>query len=129
MKRVLIVIALVAVFGFAQTTNPTVPVFSPPQFSWGGPLANNVSQCKSPGTGGASICPVQNSDGSVSYWQWNGTAFALASGIPGPQGPQGPAGATGPQGPAGPVQSFAAQQCTTSNLSNSGFTASGCTEK
>lgn len=117
MKRLIIIIGLLVVFGFAQTT-PTV------SSSWNGiEEVQTVSQCALHGSDSV-LCI--GTDG-IEY-SYQGTKFVTVGGV-GATGPQGPTGATGPQGPAGPVQSFAAQQCTTSNLSNSGFTASGCTEK
>lgn len=122
MKRLLIVIALLVVFGFAQTT-PTA------SNSWNGiEEVQTVSQCVLHGSDSV-LCI--GTDG-IEYSYQGAKFVTVGSGAQGPQGipgPQGPAGATGPQGPAGPVQSFAEQQCTASNLSNSGFTASGCTEK
>jgi hypothetical protein len=82
-------------------------------------------------------CQLHNSDSVVCVatdgvaFSFQGAAFVkvASQGSPGPAGPQGPAGATGPQGPQGipgPVQSFNSLACGTSNLSNSGLTASSC---
>jgi hypothetical protein len=123
----LVVVLCLATISFAQT-------FTPPQMSWGVPVATSPSQCVAPPAHGASMCPVEVA-GAISYYFWNGSGWSLPQGTPGPQGPVGPAGpagapgAQGPQGPAGPVQSFNTVNCPVSTLSSSGFNASGCKEQ
>lgn len=71
MKQTLLIVVLLAVFGFAQTTNPSVPIFNPPQLTWSGPLATSPTQCQTPAATAASLCFVQSSTG-VAYWLWDG---------------------------------------------------------
>jgi hypothetical protein len=81
-----------------------------------------------------SSCTTHNADSVVCVatdgvsFSYQGAAFVkvASQGAQGPAGPQGPAGATGPQGIPGPVQGFNSLACGTSNLNNSGLTASSC---
>ena len=81
MKKLLIVgvVLFVAVFVMAQA-------FLPPQLVWTGPIATNVAQCVTPAAHSASICPVEATVGSITYFLWNGTAWtplvpATAAGV------------------------------------------------
>lgn len=96
-----------------------------------------------------SLCALHGTDSVLCVasdgvkFSYQGAPFVTVGGVgaTGPQGPAGPAGiagsagpigATGPQGPAGPagpVQSFGSLKCPTSNVSNTGLTASGCLEQ
>ena len=80
MKRLLLIIVLVAVFGFAQTTTPTVPVFAPPQILQGPPIPTAVSQCTMPAAHQASSCPVENPPGTIVWYDWNGSAWQPRTG-------------------------------------------------
>jgi hypothetical protein len=119
MKRLLLAIAITSmiVYAAAQTATP----------SWSGVETQQL----------LANCQLHNAD-SVVCVATDGVAFSYqgavfvkvaSQGMPGPAGPQGPAGATGPQGIQGipgPVQSFNSLACGTSNLNNSGLTASSC---
>jgi hypothetical protein len=97
-----------------------------------------------------SACVLHGSDSVLCVatdgvkYSYQGAAFVTIGGIQGPPGPPGPIGQTGAQGPAGavgpvgatgltgppgPVQSFGILKCPTSNVSNTGISASGCTEQ
>lgn len=90
-----------------------------------------------------SLCALHGTDSVLCVasdgvkFSYQGAPFVTVGGVgaTGPQGPAGAAGATGPQGPAGPagpagqVQSFSRFTCPTSNVSNTGLTASGCLEQ
>lgn len=142
---VLLMLAAVAVGGIlgflvpvsAQTPDPSIGIMSAATLAGCQPIASNT------------LCILPS--GLASSYQKG--AFVAGSGAPGPQGPSGPAGpigqtgaqgpagavgpvgatglagATGPAGPPGPASSFSSQKCATSSLSNTGFSASGCTEQ
>jgi hypothetical protein len=119
----LLAVLCVAVAAFAQT-------FAAPSIGSSGPIATSPAQCPTAAAHAFSICPVETGAATGAlYISINGAAPALLSGSPGPAGAAGPAGPTGPAGPAGPVQSFSTLKCPTSNVSNTGLSASSCLEQ
>jgi hypothetical protein len=124
MKRLWLAIAITTVIVYAAAQTTVQP--------WSGIETQQL----------LSACQLHNSDSVVCVatdgvaFSYQGAAFVKQN-LQGPAGPQGPAGAagatgavgaTGPQGPPGPVQSFNSLACGTSNLNNSGLTASSCKE-
>jgi hypothetical protein len=75
-----IAVALVSMFvGISSVRAQSTPSFNPPQWGFGTPIATAVSQCVAPTGPTGSICPV-NTAGVVSYYGWNGTAWAPMGG-------------------------------------------------
>lgn len=74
MKTVIVslALALVVVLAFGQT-------FNAPASGWGAPVATNISQCPTVAAHAAAVCPVEATPGVISYFLWNGSAWATAT--------------------------------------------------
>lgn len=73
MKRLLLIVGMLAVFAWPQSSpTPTVPVFAPPQILQGPPIPTATSQCTTPAAHQASSCPVENPAGTIVWYDWDG---------------------------------------------------------
>ena len=80
MKKLILFAVLVVAILSGQATNPTTPVFAPPQILQGPPIPTATSQCITPVAHQASSCPVENSSGKIGWYDWDGSVWQPRSG-------------------------------------------------
>jgi hypothetical protein len=103
MKHTNTVLAVIVALVIADWIGSVVHAQAPATAGLSFNAATSLSQCQQPSANSGLwlICAVNASTGSGVYSSINGAAYALLSGVPGPQGPAGPAGAQGPIGLTG----------------------------